>query len=102
LAADASWQQLLTDAAGTVTGVGPAQPPGHVPDPEAFVWRYRPSTKLARLVRARDGQCRYPGCGVTAVRCDLDHVVPFDHDNPTPAVPPPQRTFSVSADGTTA
>jgi hypothetical protein len=38
---------------------------------------YRPSTRLARLVRARDRRCRFPGCTVAAVFCDLDHVRPW-------------------------
>ncbi|QKE83464.1 HNH endonuclease signature motif containing protein [Arthrobacter sp. NEB 688] len=36
---------------------------------------YRPGARLARLVRARDGRCRFPGCQVAARFCDLDHVV---------------------------
>ena len=35
---------------------------------------YRPGVRLARLVRARDGRCRFPGCQVAARFCDLDHV----------------------------
>ena len=38
---------------------------------------YRPSARLARLVRARDRRCRFPGCTVAAVFCDLDHVRPW-------------------------
>ncbi|WP_030526383.1 HNH endonuclease signature motif containing protein [Phycicoccus jejuensis] len=38
---------------------------------------YRPAAGLARLVRARDGRCRFPGCHVAARFCDLDHVVPW-------------------------
>ncbi|MBT9256665.1 HNH endonuclease [Phycicoccus sp. MAQZ13P-2] len=36
---------------------------------------YRPGAVLVRLVRARDGRCRFPGCHVAARFCDLDHVV---------------------------
>lgn len=39
--------------------------------------RYTPSTALADFVRCRDLTCRAPGCDVPAVRCDLDHSVPF-------------------------
>ncbi|ABM16312.1 MULTISPECIES: HNH endonuclease signature motif containing protein [Mycolicibacterium] len=46
------------------------------PDPEPH---YRPSTKLAAFVRARDLFCRYPGCDVPAEHCDLDHVVPYPY-----------------------
>ncbi len=35
---------------------------------------YRPGDRLAALVRARDGGCRFPGCRVAARFCDLDHV----------------------------
>jgi hypothetical protein len=38
--------------------------------------RYRPGKRLAERVRARDRHCRFPGCSVPAVRCQLDHVVP--------------------------
>ena len=39
---------------------------------------YHPSRKLQHLVRARNGRCTAPGCGRSAVRCDLDHTVPWD------------------------
>ena len=45
---------------------------------------YRPGAALARLVRERDGTCRFPGCRTPAARCDLDHAVPFPH-GPTDA-----------------
>lgn len=35
--------------------------------------RYRPSEHLRRHLRARDQRCRFPGCGITARKCDLDH-----------------------------
>ena len=43
---------------------------------------YRPNQRLRRIVRARDGHCRFPGCGVEARRCQLDHVIRFP-DGPT-------------------
>ncbi|OBB18799.1 hypothetical protein A5761_07375, partial [Mycolicibacterium setense] len=39
--------------------------------------RYRPSTKLAAYVQMRDLVCMFPGCGVAADRCDLDHSTPW-------------------------
>ena len=45
---------------------------------------YRPGAALARLVRARDGTCRYPGCATAAGRCDLDHLIAYPH-GPTTA-----------------
>lgn len=35
--------------------------------------RYRPSEELRRHLRARDQRCRFPGCGLIARKCDLDH-----------------------------
>ena len=43
---------------------------------------YRPSEALRRFVHARDGGCVFPGCQTAAERCDLDHIVPFDHEHP--------------------
>jgi hypothetical protein len=37
---------------------------------------YEPTVEIADTVRARDPVCTFPGCGVPASRCDLDHVVP--------------------------
>lgn len=36
---------------------------------------YRPGAALKRLVRARDGRCRFPGCVIAARQCDIDHVI---------------------------
>ncbi len=41
---------------------------------------YRPT---ARLVRTRDGTCRFPGCATPARRCHLDHLTPYTHGGPT-------------------
>lgn len=35
---------------------------------------YRPPADLARLLRLRDVTCRFPGCGCSAARSDLDHT----------------------------
>jgi len=43
---------------------------------------YRPGRALERLVRARDGTCRFPGCTVPATRCDIDHAIAYP-DGPT-------------------
>jgi len=37
---------------------------------------YEPTVEIAETVRARDPVCTFPGCGVPAGRCDLDHVMP--------------------------
>ena len=38
--------------------------------------RYRPSSKLQHLIRARNATCAAPGCGRRAASCDLDHTDP--------------------------
>ncbi len=43
---------------------------------ETMTPRYRPTEGMRRFVQVRDGTCRFPGCGVQARRCQLDHVVP--------------------------
>jgi hypothetical protein len=80
----------LTDAAGIRraatcghrrcrTGKRPCthrpQGPGLGPPPATS--GYGPSDPLARFVRARDRRCRFPGCRAAAIRCDLDHNVPW-------------------------
>lgn len=35
--------------------------------------RYRPTEQLRRHLRVRDRRCRFPGCGIAARKCDLDH-----------------------------
>ncbi len=45
--------------------------------------RYRPSAALARWIRLRDLTCRAPGCAVPAEQCDIDHIDPFNHRDPS-------------------
>ncbi|KRF35406.1 hypothetical protein ASG94_15035 [Nocardioides sp. Soil805] len=42
---------------------------------------YEPTEKIREHVIARDGTCVFPWCGRNARRCDLDHIVPYDHDH---------------------
>lgn len=44
---------------------------------------YRPSRALAEFIRCRDLTCRFPGCGVPAEFCDIDHSVPWSRGGPT-------------------
>lgn len=108
IAADAVWRQVLTlsekdrhilcqnltgthgfKTGGPVLGVG-RRSSAPLVSPAAVAARkryreertYRPSAALARTVRTRDGTCRFPNCGVRAENCDLDHTVPFNHENP--------------------
>ncbi|CCQ14741.1 putative uncharacterized protein (fragment), partial [Rhodococcus sp. AW25M09] len=43
---------------------------------------YRPDALTTAAVRLRDRHCRFPGCRRPAARCQLDHIVAFDHANP--------------------
>ncbi|RMB72258.1 DUF222 domain-containing protein [Rhodococcus sp. SBT000017] len=65
-------------------GVHALYPDGHggmtVPPPGAL--SYKPSRALAARVRADHPYCLHPGCDVPSDRCDLDHVVEFDRQNP--------------------
>ncbi len=61
LAADASWQRLLTDPkTGALTDIGST--------------RYQPPAALAEYGITRDRRCRFSGC--RQPRTDLDHVIP--------------------------
>jgi len=39
---------------------------------------YRPSRRLAHLVKVRNTRCTAPGCGRPSARCDLDHSLAWD------------------------
>ena len=43
---------------------------------------YEPTEKIREHVIVRDGTCVFPWCGRNARRCDLDHIVAYDHDHP--------------------
>jgi len=71
LAADGRWNAWVTDASGAVVATGSRG--------------YVPGAALARLVRAREPYCRMPGCRQAAIRCDLDHTVPYPRGATTAA-----------------
>ncbi len=65
----ATWRPLLIDARSG--------------EPIAHATRtYRPSAELTGAILDRDRECTFPGCRVVAVRCDLDHIEPFDTARP--------------------
>ncbi|MCP2164813.1 HNH endonuclease signature motif containing protein [Goodfellowiella coeruleoviolacea] len=71
IAAEGTWRRLLTDpVSGALLDYGRRS--------------YRPPTRLANFVRARDKTCRFIGCLRPAAKSDLDHHVPFP-DGPTSA-----------------
>ena len=38
---------------------------------------------LRRYIAARDQTCRFPSCGTTAIRCEIDHAIPWSRGGPT-------------------
>lgn len=64
------WQRVLTDP---LTGIPIAAD------------TYRPPAELARFIEARDQDCRAPGCRRPAIRCDLDHTIPYAEGGTTSA-----------------
>jgi hypothetical protein len=56
-------------------GLGP--PSSRTKNAATPVRSYAMPTRMQRLVRLRDGHCRFPGCNVAARFCDIDHVVPW-------------------------
>lgn len=80
VARDAEWRAVALDPAT-----------GEVAARSARTYRatdaYRPGAGLAALVVARDVTCTFKGCRTPAMRCDLDHITPFD-----PASPPGEQT----------
>ncbi len=66
---DSTWRRLLTDP---TTGIA-----AHLD-----TRRYRPPPGMDDYVRSRDLTCTAPGCRIPATRCDLDHVIAYDHTHP--------------------
>ena len=73
---------------------------GHTTPPPGAL-RYTPSAALAQWVRAQYPTCRFPGCAVQSSRCDLDHIVGFDHKNPEQGAGPSAAIWPPSAGLTT-
>ena len=62
------WDRILTRPhTGSVLAVDP----------------YRPPKRLKHLLCARDQHCRFPGCSMPAIACDIDHTVAVQHGGPT-------------------
>ncbi|MFH5227373.1 HNH endonuclease signature motif containing protein [Antrihabitans spumae] len=52
------------------------------PTPPPSALTYRPRADVAALVRAAYPTCVFPNCSVPSKNCELDHRIPFDHNNP--------------------
>ncbi|HEY5853387.1 MAG TPA: SDR family oxidoreductase, partial [Aldersonia sp.] len=77
----AEFTALLDAHPDLATGIHPDGHGGHA-DPPPGALTYRPSAEVAALVRARDRHCRFPHCSMPAERCQIDHITPFEHDDP--------------------
>ncbi|HEY5853371.1 MAG TPA: hypothetical protein VIW24_04755, partial [Aldersonia sp.] len=77
----AEFTALLDAHPDLATGIHPDGHGGHA-DPPPGALTYRPSAEVAALVRARDRHCRFPHCSMPAERCQIDHLTPFEHENP--------------------
>ena len=72
--------ELVAELAKSATLIPLIHPGDAAPEPG-----YTPSKALADFVRARDLTCRWPGCDVPAVNCQLDHTIPHAQGGPTHA-----------------
>ena len=72
--------ELITELAKSAKLVPLIHPGDAAPEPG-----YTPSKALADFVRARDLTCRWPGCDVPAINCQLDHTIPHAQGGPTHA-----------------
>ncbi|MCT1717927.1 HNH endonuclease signature motif containing protein [Corynebacterium amycolatum] len=43
---------------------------------------YTPTESQRAYIQGRDGTCRFPGCDVPAEFCDIDHIEPYNKENP--------------------
>ncbi len=72
--------ELVEELAKSAKLVPLVHPGDAAPEPQ-----YTPSKALADFVRCRDLTCRWPGCDVPAIHCDIDHSIPYEHGGPTHA-----------------
>ncbi|WP_338886611.1 HNH endonuclease signature motif containing protein [Rhodococcus sovatensis] len=75
---------FLAAAAADPSLAAGSDPDGHggMTEPPPGALTYRPSAELVALTRATYCTCTFPGCSVPAARCDIDHIVAFDHNDP--------------------
>ncbi|SIR66780.1 HNH endonuclease signature motif containing protein [Williamsia sterculiae] len=61
----------------------PRTPDTTTTDPPPSAYRYQPTAALRAQILATDRYCRFPFCGTPADDCELDHITPFNHTDPT-------------------
>ena len=77
-------------------------PPGPRPRPHRPVDPHDPPAWMRETVILRDRHCVFPGCGIDARSCDLDHIEPYvPPDDGGPPGQTTQRTSPACAGDTT-
>ena len=77
----ARWLAWIAEKPERARGIFPDGHGGESsPSPAAVT--YRPSARVAAVVRAAYRTCTFPQCDVPSARCQIDHLVPFDQDDP--------------------
>jgi len=74
------WTDIVAAYPDTIGGDATGH--GGLNDPPAGALNYQPGVDVAALVRAKYPTCAFPDCAVASRRCELDHVIAFDHNDP--------------------
>ncbi|MCZ4520627.1 DUF222 domain-containing protein [Rhodococcus ruber] len=77
----ARWLGWIAEQPERARGIFPDGHGGECVPSRAAV-TYRPSARVAALVRTAYRTCTFPNCDVPSVRCQIDHLVPFDKGDP--------------------
>lgn len=77
----ARWLAWIAEKPEQARGIFPDGHGGERSPSQAAV-TYRPSARVAAAVRAAYRTCTFPRCDVPSARCQIDHLVPFDQDDP--------------------
>ncbi|MDZ7918352.1 MAG: HNH endonuclease signature motif containing protein [Rhodococcus sp. (in: high G+C Gram-positive bacteria)] len=77
----ARWLAWIAEQPERARGIFPDGHGGESAPSQSAV-TYRPGARVVAFVRAAYRTCTFPNCDVPSARCQIDHLVPFDHDDP--------------------
>lgn len=77
----ARWLSWIVEQPERARGIFPDGHGGESAPSQSAV-TYRPGARVVAFVRAAYRTCTFPNCDVPSARCQIDHLVPFDHDDP--------------------